>query len=538
MPDLKSLIYKYKPTRWLTSLMLCAVAALQVYSATITEREVSSMLKRLDDELEKRDYYIEGRQQVIDSLRGVIASPKVEKSTRLSTLLRLGDEYNSFNTDSALIFYTQGHQLALESGLDSIDMRFKLRMVTYLPLLAFTEDALRQFEAIDVNNLPEGLKEEYYDAQRQMYFYIAAFFVNYPEVYEEYMSKTKDAQVKLIPYLDETSPRFKLNQGEFFFYHQEYSKAKAVLTDLLEQIPEEDNLYARACHFLADIAKARGEHHEYTYYLALSAIADIRGATLEVTSLQELGRIMYLNNDIERAHEYLSLALRNAVDCHAPLRILQSSQVLPIIERAHRVEIENSRHRIYTAVFVMAILLMILGVTLILLRRKIQQMNRLANRLEEANETKDVYITQFLNLCSIYMDKLSQFNKVVNRKISAGKVDDLYKITKSGKFIEEQSKEFYDVFDDAFLHIYPTFVADVNALLRPEEQIQLRDGEKLNTDLRILAFMRLGIEESARIAQMLNYSVYTIYTYRNKLKNRAVSREDFEENVMKIKSIS
>ena len=247
---------------------------------------------------------------------------------------------------------------------------------------------------------------------------------------------------------------------------------------------------------------------------------------------------MYLNNDIERAHEYLSLALRNAVDCHAPLRILQSSQVLPIIERAHRVEIENSRHRIYTAVFVMAILLMILGVTLILLRRKIQQMNRLANRMEEANETKDVYITQFLNLCSIYMDKLSQFNKVVNRKISAGKVDDLYKITKSGKFIEEQSKEFYDVFDDAFLHIYPTFVADVNALLRPEEQIQLRDGEKLNTDLRILAFMRLGIEESARIAQMLNYSVYTIYTYRNKLKNRAVSREDFEENVMKIKSIS
>lgn len=307
---------------------------------------------------------------------------------------------------------------------------------------------------------------------------------------------------------------------------------------MLEQISEENYLYARACHFLADIAKARGEHHEYTYYLALSAIADIRSATLEVASLQELGKIMYLNNDVERAHDYLSMALRNAVDCHAPLRMIQSARALPIIENAHKAQLKASRNRIYIIIAIMGVLLGVLAVTMGVLRRKIAQMNRLATRLEDANRTKDVYITQFLNLCSIYMDKLSQFSKIVSRKISAGKVDDLYKLTKSGKFVEEQSKEFYDIFDDAFLHIYPSFVGDVNRLLRPEEQIVLKEGEKLNTDLRILAFMRLGIEESAKIAQMLNYSVYTIYTYRNKLKNRAISREDFEENVMKIKSIS
>lgn len=162
----------------------------------------------------------------------------------------------------------------------------------------------------------------------------------------------------------------------------------------------------------------------------------------------------------------------------------------------------------------------------------------MASRLEDANKTKDVYITQFLNLCSIYMDKLNQFNKVVNRKISAGKVDDLFKLTKSGKFVEEQSREFYEVFDDAFLHIYPTFVTDVNALLLPDKQIVLREGERLNTDLRILALMRLGIDDTSRIAQMLNYSVYTIYTYRNKFKGRAINREDFEKNVMSIRSVS
>jgi len=75
-------------------------------------------------------------------------------------------------------------------------------------------------------------------------------------------------------------------------------------------------------------------------------------------------------------------------------------------------------------------------------------------------------------------------------------------------------------------------------LLKPDERIELRDGELLNTDLRILAFMRLGVDESTRIAQVLNYSVNTIYSYRNRLKNRAVNRENFENDIMKIGAIS
>ena len=132
------------------------------------------------------------------------------------------------------------------------------------------------------------------------------------------------------------------------------------------------------------------------------------------------------------------------------------------------------------------------------------------------------------------MDKLNQLCSIANRKISSGQVDELYKLTKSGKFIENQSKEFYDVFDNAFIHIYPGFVDSVNALLQPDKQIVVAPGEILNTDLRILAFMRLGIDDSARIAQILNYSINTIYTYRNKLKNRAINRDTFEADVMHI----
>lgn len=134
------------------------------------------------------------------------------------------------------------------------------------------------------------------------------------------------------------------------------------------------------------------------------------------------------------------------------------------------------------------------------------------------------------------MDKLSQFNKIVMRKIATGQADDLLRMTRSGKFVDEQSKEFYEVFDNAFLHIYPNFVEDVNELLRPECRIVLKSNEMLNSDLRIVALVRLGIEDNNRIAQVLNFSLNTIYSYRNRLRNRAINRDTFERDIMRISS--
>jgi hypothetical protein len=187
---------------------------------------------------------------------------------------------------------------------------------------------------------------------------------------------------------------------------------------------------------------------------------------------------------------------------------------------------------IINAIF--GVLIIALIVSFFFLRKQINRLARMKQELQGANKTKDVYISQFLSLCSVYMDKVKQLCNLANRKIAAGQIEDLYKITKSGKFIEEQNVEFYKVFDDAFLHIYPNFVENVNKLLRPEEQIVMADGEMLNSDLRILAFMRLGIDDTNRIAQILNFSVNTIYAYRNRLRNRAIDRNTFEADIMKI----
>ena len=144
----------------------------------------------------------------------------------------------------------------------------------------------------------------------------------------------------------------------------------------------------------------------------------------------------------------------------------------------------------------------------------------------------------FLDLCSIYMERLDNFNRLVMRKVTAGQIDDLMKMTKSAKFAEEQNKLFYENFDSAFLHIYPTFVEDVNALLIPSERIEVKEYGKLTMELRIFAFLRMGIDDSNKIASFLRFSVNTIYAYRNKLRNKAINRATFDKDIMSIGSIN
>ncbi len=212
----------------------------------------------------------------------------------------------------------------------------------------------------------------------------------------------------------------------------------------------------------------------------------------------------------------------------------QTTELLNIVENHHNRQMAQWRVWLYVIIIFLVICLVSLIVAIWYLRRQLVKVANMKQVLQTANRAKDVYISQFLNLSSIFMDKLKEFCKLTNRKISAGQTDELYKITKSGKFIEEQSREFYKVFDESFLNLYPDFVEKVNELLRPDEQIALNDGETLNSDLRILAFMRLGIEDTNRIAHTLNYSVNTIYAYRNKLRNRAINRDTFEADIMAI----
>lgn len=437
-------------------------------AAEISKRDVEQTLSLLDNELSHRSDYLTLRQHYIDSLRRYLKRMPAHSPKAAELMLSIGASYTAFNNDSALIFLEMANRHADEARLDSLARVIKLRRAMLMPLAGLFTQAEETFNSVDTTKMDRAEAMNYYSTGRQMYSYIASFFENYPDQYKKATQLSNDFQNKLVALGDDGSDLYRLNLGESYYINGEYDKAAAILTELLADLRDNDNNYARAAHMLSSIARSHGDINGQTFYLARSAIADIKSATLEVTSLQQLGMLLFENDDIGRAHDYLSVALQNAVNCHAAMRVIETSTAMPLIINAHNIETEE-HNRLMTGILIV-LLVMLAGMVFLVyfLRREMHHMHTLQLRLSSANKVKDVYLTQFLNLCSIYIDKLNNFSSVVQRKISAGKVDDLSKLIKSGKFVEEQSREFYDVFDDAFLHIYPTFLQDVNTLLRPD----------------------------------------------------------------------
>ena len=507
------------------------------YAKDIGENESNRALRDLDDALEFKFNFVRRRNYNIDSLRRVRGKYPKNRLEWLLATEKLGDRFAAFNNDSTARLYNEGLRQSLRVGNDSMSKVFAIKSATYLPLAGFLNEAVDLFSEVDTAGMSPKLKSLYLDGGRQMYYYIASFYRHSPEIREYYSGKALELQKQLLEVQNTLTPLYQLNHGEYLLAMHQYSEAQKVLETLLEELPKESNLYARAAHSLATIAAVNGESQRRIALLAKSAESDVISATQEVVSLQELGNYLFNHGEVTRAYTYLQNALENAVACNATTRMLEVSSSLPIIQQAYNDQLRRQERELTVALIILGVLLLGLGFGLFFVYRERNHISRLKINLEQANRTKDVYLGQFMNLASGFIDKLISFNKIVKRKVTSGQIDDLLHLTESGKFVEQQMADFHEAFDAAFLHIYPDFVNQVNKLLLPDKQIVLEKGEKMNINLRILAFMRLGMEDTTQIAQTMNYSVNTIYSYRNRLRNRARNRDTFEEDVKNITGI-
>ena len=159
------------------------------------------------------------------------------------------------------------------------------------------------------------------------------------------------------------------------------------------------------------------------------------------------------------------------------------------------------------------------------------------DELENTNAKRELMANAFIMLCYQYIERLDSQRKLVIRKIKANQHNELLSILSSSKRGTEESQNFFLQFDKIFLSLYPSFVNELNSLLIPEAQIELKDDNELTPILRVAALVRLGVTESPKIAGILSYSLQTIYNYRSTLKNSAIDKENFEENLQKLSSV-
>ena len=495
-------------------------------------------LEILDKEITKKHLYDKFKTSRIDSLKNNVILSKENSKNIFEAFIDLGKEYETFISDSALFYFDKALDISQALNDSSLIICAKLGRIKTLAILGYFKEGVTELNEVEASTISESLKGEWLDTSRQLYAYMTTYAYGNKELFDKYTQLLNYYRDKQIEFLDENTPTYKLFLAEHYVANKQISKAKLLFSELIDETPANSNIYARAAHNMASIKIQENKKDVAAHYMALAAISDIKCSVKETMAIQELAIHLYNNGDIMHAYSYISSSLADAVFCNARLRTAEVSKIIPLIDGAYKKELEKQRETLVFANLLVGILTVGLIIIIVIVVGQSNKAKQARQELKKANSIKEEYIGHFLNICSIYMERLDNFSKIVTRKITAGQVEELLKMAKTNKFTEGQHKQFYDIFDATFLHIYPTFIADFNNLLLPEEQIIIKEPGHLTTELRIYAFLRMGVEDSNKIANFLNYSVNTIYTYRNKTKNRAKDRENFEKNVMKIGSFS
>ena len=305
---------------------------------------------------------------------------------------------------------------------------------------------------------------------------------------------------------------------------------------------------ASAYAMLEDVDKA-------ILWYARSAKSDLLVPKYEYRSLYELAGLLNKRGDIERAYSYITRSIEDAVQSNAQIHKQFAYQLLPIISNSYDSLMRQKNTQMkYTLIAMGIVLGLLIIMSLVLLREKKkvtlaerqtkdsnEQLRKLNAELhdyvillQETNEIKDSYLGRYLNMCSDYIDGLDRYRSSLRKTGKEG--GDVMAALKSKAFMEAELEEFYTQFDATFLDLFPDFIPQVNELLQEDKRISYKPKERLlSTELRVLALIRLGVNDSARIAQFLRRSVSTIYNYRVKMRNAAnVDREEFENRLMKI----
>lgn len=521
---------KYRDMRRIVLLILLLIDCTFI---ALAGRGEDTLLIRLDNVLARQKIYVKQKEDRIDSLKQLLHRPSLTLQQQFHLNKELGMEYELFVSDSALAYFDRS--LSIADALHDTARADEIRLcqIAVLSVSGMYKEASELLSRIHRSTLPDSLLPAYYNCGRQL----NSFLVNYSQddsYAAGYLKQQNAYRDSLLTVLSPALPEYRLYEAERFIATRQYAEAKRVLLDLVRTQPEESNVYARAAFSLAHLYEEEGHPDQYEKYLILSTISDIKASVKENAALPNLAFVLYERGDITRAYHYIKRSLEDAIFCNARLRTIEISGILPVIDAAYKLQIERQRRQLILFLTIVSVLSVFLIVSIYLVYRQMKRLSVTQRNLRQANHIKEEYIGHFLNLCSIYIEKLDTFRRTVHRKVTAGQTEELLKLTKSSQLAGTEQKEFYANFDNAFLQLYPNFVTEFNRLLQPEERFVIKPGELLNTELRIFAIIRLGIDDSSKIANFLRYSINTIYTYRNKVKNKAIDREHFEEEVMKI----
>lgn len=514
-------------------------------------------LEDLDKVVANQQIYTNARLRMLDSLKSDLRkADELHKKYAIEKELFAG--YQSFVVDSALLYAQKKLSLAQRLN-DAEELSYSyLDVASMLIKGGNYKEANEVLQRLNVRNASSNLRNYYYTVNQDLYTTLqtVSLTANERKLYNEKSSLYKDSILSL-----KLDPSVWVVTDRMMDKHR-YKDALQILLKEYPTLNVDDRRMAYVAYSISDIYRLMGNREKEKQYLIVSAIADIKSAVKEYISLRRLATLLYEDGDIERSYLYMKRALEDAIYCNARLRVIEVSDIMPIINKAYEDKTQREKHVTLLALVSISVLsLMLIGLVFLLRRQmkklsitqralrdknaELYKLNDVLSKtndalsesndsLSEASRIKDMYIAQFMTECSTYIDKMELYRKQLRKVATTGSKTELLDLLKSPTFIEKEVDAFFATFDATFLSLFPNFVHDFNQLLLPESQVVNKKDKRLNTELRICALIRLGISDNERLAAFLRCSKATIYSYRSRTRLKSLQPDLFEEQLMNL----
>ena len=512
--------------------------------------EVEAALKSLDQVISNKEMIEGQKENRILRLRAGISEAASDEE-RYGIYNDLFNEYFQYNIDSTISYAYRKIELAELSGNEELIKDAVLDLADRYAMSGLYDAILSIFAEYDYQWLEEArylsiLNTVYSNLSKSSNDLVLA--MKYSRAKDEY-------QNKLFSTLKNDDIGRIYIQTDILL---EKNKAQEVLDLLLPWVASNDPALEDQGVIYYTMARAYsmiGDNENAILWYAKSARSDLLVPKYEYRSLYELASCLYEKNDIERAYTYITRSVQDAVRSNAQLHKQFSYQILPIISSSYDKFLSQKNKAIVSALLASCVLLfflVILSVFLIKERNRVlvaerqtkesnqmlqqltDQLQKNVNILQETNQVKEMYLGRYLNMCSEYIDGLEKYRTSLRKAVKDG--EDAMTALKSKEFMEKALNDFYNQFDATFLDLFPDFISQLNELLQEDKKVSYHSKERLlTTELRVLALIRLGVDDSVKIASFLRRSVSTVYNYRVKMRNASVcDREDFENRIMDI----
>ena len=538
--------------------------------------ENRKLLHSLDSLLEQQDLFVRVKEERIKQLKMQYSRVKdVKELYAMNRMVYL--EYRVYDADSALHYINKNIQLAQQTNNRTWEVVSLLEQSFVLTSSGLLTEALKAVSDIQPEELPQNLRSEYFGRLCTLYSRLRDYSSENSQLSEHYNNLQKAFRDSV--YLTATPDELRYWNCRAWLYlgTPEIEPVKQAFEENKQTLSNDSRKYSIATYNLSAIYRSENNDSKYLENLILSAMADIRSVNGDIGSLQEIAEYLFKHGEIDRAYNYILYCSQKAMLFHNRVRIVKMSHLQNQIYKAYQEQSRTQQKRLQASLIAVSFLFLVLIGAFLFIRKQMRrlkeanlkldstnqklsvnmdalstahqrleevnmqlkdlntQLQEVNDQLRESNYVKEEYIGYVFNICSTYISKLEEFRKSINRKLKVGQIEDVKAMTDSSATASNELKEFYQNFDTIFLHLYPDFVGDFNALLLPEERIELKEGELLNTELRIHALIRLGITDSVKIADFLHCSAQTVYNNRLRTRNKSIiPKEDFINAVKKL----